>query len=441
MIDDSLLKVGGIDKMDKIKMFDTSKIVNLLSGNYNEVFTKYFIAAAIPILIIAMLNCFFGHKIFKVFVGIAGIIIGAGAGVGICIGINMFGNQDMPGIGMIAISMIIGALVLGFASFKFYKAGAFCMGLITGVILGIVIMKILNKDEYIIAAVIGGLLMGLLAIDLYKHMVIILTSVNGALIAAACIAIITKNNDPVYILKLGAGLSIAGIIVQYILSLFGKKKNEEEDENEDIIEEKEKKSEKRVTKVKKKKVDKRHAKIEEKKAKKKIEKNVTKKAEERKKDNNSSGLFLVDIISNMAQFIKDKIVNYLNAEDVEDDEDYEDEDYEDEDEDYEDEEMEDEYYEDDEIETDNNVDKVRKQKTTSVNNNIVIKDTDDNFDAIVKVEKALEKTLEENVSVPIFDIDEIGHKLEAQLDNNIEIQSNEELEELIIKQTIRNLEI
>ncbi len=435
--------------MDMIKMFDMSKIVSLLSGNYSEVFSKYFIAAAIPILIIAMLNCFLGHKIFKVFVGISGIIIGAGAGTGICIGINMFMKKGMPGFGLIGISMILGALVLGLASFKFYQAGAFGMGLVSGMILGVVIMKILNKDEYVIAAVIGGLLMGLLAIDLYKHMVILLTSVNGALISATCIAIITKNENPAYILKLGAGLAIAGIIVQYIVSLFGKKKSNEEEENN--IEQKTRKSEKRLAKTRGKKSSKHHARIADKKSEKRVEKKQSKKATRHKKNNNSSGLFLVDIISNIAQFIKDKIVNYLNAEDVEEDEEVEDEEIEVEDED-EDEEIEDKKIQDKKIQDK----KLNVQVKLNIQEDIKIQDKkieneklnaqvklnmQENLFSNMNIEKDFERNIIENVNIPIFDIDEIGHKLEEELDNNIKSQEDEELEDLIIKQTIRNIEI
>jgi hypothetical protein len=57
------------------------------------------------------------------------------------------------------------------------------------------------------------------------------------------------------------------------------------------------------------------------------------------------------------------------------------------------------------------------------------------------VEKALERNMAENVNIPIFDIDDIGQKLEAELNNNLIIQNDKELEELIINETIRNLDI
>lgn len=476
--------------MEIIKILNTIDAVNLLSGNYMEVISKYLAVAAMPILVIALINCFFGQKLFKILVGIAGIFIGAGLGAGICIGFNLLVKKDMPSVSMIVISIILGVIILGFVSFKLYKAGAFCMGFISGVILGISVMKLMNKDDYLIAAVIGGLLMGLLAIDLYKHMVIILTSVNGGLIAAACIAIITKNDDPLFMLKLGLGLSIGGIAFQYILTLFGKKKNkdedEEEDEDEDEKQEKRKKADKRVAKTKQKKDAKKPAKQEEKKAKKKAnvksDKNFNKReAAVKKKENSGAGFFLIDIIIEVAQGIKDRVNSYLNADDIEDEdadvfddneeyeeddeyEDYEaDEDYEeiDEYEDEDDEEIEEDIEDEDKnykqikrdiVYKDQVSEKIEKDiryqnKRPYYDNNFSIKDKkivikEDETKALFQdIEPELTHKIEENINIPIFDVDEIGARLEEELENNLKNQKDEELEELIIKQTIKDIDL
>jgi hypothetical protein len=492
--------------MEVLKILNTSDAVNLLSGNYMEIISKYLAVAAMPILVIALINCFFGQKLFKILVGLAGIFIGAGLGAGICIGFNLLVKKDMPSVSMIIISIILGVIMLGFISFKLYKAGAFCMGFISGVILGIAIMKLMNKDDYLIAAVIGGLLMGLLAIDLYKHMVIILTSVNGGLIAAACIAIITKNDDPLFMLKLGLGLAIGGIVFQYILTLFGKKKEiddeeeEDEDEDEDEKQQKRRKTDKRIAKSKQKKYAKNRAKQDEKKAKnkssRKADNNANKKESAvKKKENDGAGFFLIDIIIEVAQGIKDRVNSYLNADDIADDE--EDEEYDDADEYEEDEEYDDtDEYEDEEIddydEDDEEIDYIededknyedkryedKKYQDKNYNqmehdivykvkdsekleedlrypnkrsyydnnfslkdNKIVIKENEDANASYQDMEQKLTRELTENINIPLFDVDEIGAKLEEELENNLKNQDNDELEDLIIKQTIKDIDL
>ncbi|MFA9378392.1 MAG: DUF4203 domain-containing protein [Lachnotalea sp.] len=469
--------------MDVLKALNLSDIMNLLSGNYMEVISKYFTVIAVPVLVIAMINCFLGHRIFKLLVSAVGILIGAMLGAGICVGLNMLTGKDMPSAFMIGIGALVGAVVLGFASFKLYKAGAFFMGFITGVALGVVVMKLIHKDDYIIAGVLGGLLMGLLAIDLYKHMVILLTSVNGGLIGAVCIAIIKSNDDPIFILKMGGGLAIAGLVVQSILVSLDKKKkkNKREDLDEDLDEDSDEFEEDKALQLKKSAVMSKKEvktppvinkkKTSKKKVKNEINKKRKKKIVNKQKENLNSGIFLIDIITNIAQPIKDKIMLIIENREMDEIEEDELENSELEEDEMEDSELEDYELKDDELEADEQEENVLENKELNdveyegeelkemfkaselpnKNSNvyqkklqqdpIIIRDTDYNMDTFKDLEQALEQELEENITVPIFDVDEIGRKLEEELNNNLEIQEDEELENLIIKETIKNLDI
>ncbi|PXV95478.1 uncharacterized protein DUF4203 [Lachnotalea glycerini] len=432
--------------MDLIKLLNISDIMDLLSGNYMEILSKYFTIIAIPIFIAAMINCFFGHRIFKILVGLAGLFIGALLGAGIYIGITVMLRKSMPGIAMIAFTSVMGAIVLGFLSFKLYKAGAFCMGFITGMTLGIVIMKLIGKDEYVIAGVIGGLLMGLLAIDLYKHVVIILTSVNGGLVGAACLAVILNNDDPVFILKLGAGFCAAGIIFQYVTLLLHKRKKADNDEQEDekVNAAEDEKSEKHDAE-KKKETKKQSSKKEIKKTntKKKI-----KKSAKNKKSSDKSDFFLVEIISYAAQKVKDFIMNRVSSDGLDREDEYESMDYEEED--YGEEEYEEKDYEEENAQEEDIVKSEENKKKISMeyensrhsieNKNVIIMENEISSNNWQGNENMVRYNEAEDISIPEFNFDEISKGLEKELNHRIKEDEEEELTKMIIKETIKNID-
>lgn len=468
--------------MDLLKIFDLSDITNILAGEYMTVLSKYLLPAAIPVLIIALINCFLGYKVFKTLVGVVGLLVGAGLGVGIVSGVYTITLNKMPGALIMVIAAIVGAAVIGFSSYKLYKGGAFCMGFVTGMILGVVIMKIMNKDEYIIAGVIGGLLMGLLAIDLYRHVVILLTSINGGFVSAACLAIILSKDDPTFILKFGIALSVIGILVQYILLYMGKKnakpEGEEDDEEEEEFIPEQKRNKKQIEPKKEKKTNKAPAKKAKVKEKRNSQKQKQKKKKQEKKNYNfESDFFLVEIFSNIAQSVKDFVVDKFDLDTIEDDDFDEDEDI---------------FEEDDSIEEDNlfEVDDSNENDDAFTDIESHQKEERKVYDFDVKKyslkEKAKEnvienekwketavkmqtkqptpvqmpeqriineeeitkqnKTLNSIQRAPVqtnnesFDLDDIALKLEKELDHSLEVEEDRELEDLIIKELYRNLD-
>lgn len=412
--------------MELLKIFDLSDITNILSGQYMDVLSKYLLPAAIPMLIIALVNCFLGHKVFKVLIGMAGLLVGGILGGGIVIGFFTLTSNKMPSVFAIVIACTIGAVLLGISSYKLYKGGAFCMGFITGMILGIAIMKWMNQDEYLIAGVIGGLLMGLLAIDLYRHVVILLTSTNGGFVSAACLAILLKKEDPLFILKVGIALSLVGIIVQYIL-LYASRKNAEDNEEEEVNIKEEKRNQKnKETKIEKKE-NKKLSGNKKKKEKRNKQKSKKKKQEKRKYDYEAE-FFLVEIISSVAQKIKDFVVDKFGLE-------------EDEEEDLYDDELENANDNDDlnwsgieEIELED----LEKEDTFTLNNSRYkqIEEDDSMIEEINKHQLEIANEEEET----IFDLEDLSHKLEEELEHSLEADKEKELEDLIIKEAYKNLD-
>lgn len=198
---------------------DIFKILEL-GSEYSQLFgkiTKYITIAAIPVLIVGIINCFLGYKLFRKMVAIIGAIaISLLLSAGYAAFKTWRGSESSFFI-MIALA-VIGIVIGGFAAYKLYLAGAFCMGFVTGMTGGAIVMRVVDQNSIMIGGVIAGLLMGLLAVDLYKHAIIVMTSINGSMLIAISMAVLLKKADPSFVLKTAIIMAFIGIIVQYILA-------------------------------------------------------------------------------------------------------------------------------------------------------------------------------------------------------------------------------
>lgn len=214
---------------------DIFKILEL-GSEYSQLFgkiTKYITIAAIPVLIVGIINCFLGYKLFRNMVAVIGaivisILLSAGY-----VAFKAWRGSESSFFIMIALA-VMGIVIGGFVAYKLYLAGAFCMGFVTGMTGGVIVMRVVDQNSIMIGGVIAGLLMGLLAVDLYKHAIIVMTSINGSMLIAISMAVLLKKADPSFVLKTAIIMAFIGIIVQYILAavLPDKKPDTDEDDTE-----------------------------------------------------------------------------------------------------------------------------------------------------------------------------------------------------------------
>lgn len=306
---------------------DIFKILEL-GSEYSQLFgkiTKYITIAAIPVLIVGIINCFLGYKLFRKMVAIIGaiaisLLLSAGYAA-----FKMWRGSESSFFIMIALA-VIGIVIGGFVAYKLYLAGAFCMGFVTGMTGGAIVMRVVDQNSIMIGGVIAGLLMGLLAVDLYKHAIIVMTSINGSMLIAISMAVLLKKADPSFVLKTAIIMAFIGIIVQYILAavLPDKKPDTDEDDTE--------------AGVKSKRADKKKNNYDKKKSAKKSK--AVRKSKKRKKP----AFNIKDVINGVKE--------YFNADDY------------------------DEYDEDDETEEDKRIEEEQK----SVHRSIQLKGKDDNIE-------------------------------------------------------------
>ncbi len=149
----------------------------------------------IVVLVLSLLNCFFGLKLLKIF-GIS----------------SAFGVTTM-------VAVIIGAvagIVLAILGFWIYLAGVFVFSGVMGFSIVLAIAGTATTTIFIVAAVVG-LIIALLALKFVEPMVIVATGLQGGLTAGAAICALVSIPGSYTYLIIGVILAVIGIVVQFIM--------------------------------------------------------------------------------------------------------------------------------------------------------------------------------------------------------------------------------
>lgn len=184
-----------------------------------------FLLAAVVLL--GVLICFFGYRMFRFVLAIVGFIIGASfvAGFG-------FTLTDGKEIVVILIAAVAGGLIVGALFLFLYSAGVFLIGAIFGILLFSGIIGFVNSNTNPILYILPALVGGILALLLQKFMIILITSFTGAWVSVmAVLYFISSDFSPFrleFIDRLGENqtyrivfswlaLGMLGFITQYII--------------------------------------------------------------------------------------------------------------------------------------------------------------------------------------------------------------------------------
>lgn len=178
-------------------------------------------------VLLGVLICFFGYRMFRFVLAIVGFIIGASfvAGFG-------FTLTDGKEIVVILIAAVAGGLIVGALFLFLYSAGVFLIGAIFGILLFSGIIGFVNSNTSPILYILPALVGGILALLLQKFMIILITSFTGAWVSVmAVLYFISSDFSPFrleFIDRLGENqtyrivfswlaLGMLGFITQYII--------------------------------------------------------------------------------------------------------------------------------------------------------------------------------------------------------------------------------
>lgn len=156
--------------------------------------------------VIAVLMCFLGLKLIRVWNVLAGLLTGAAAGLSVS---WILGLNDMTAV------IITGAaaLVLGVLGGIFKKFGVFIYCLSTVFSIS---MAIIQPENWVFVAVCAGigLIAAIVTMLVFDPFVIIITSINGGAALGVCAAALIGTDNSYITLAVMAALALVGIGVQ-----------------------------------------------------------------------------------------------------------------------------------------------------------------------------------------------------------------------------------
>lgn len=163
----------------------------------------------IAVLVLALLNCFLGLKLVRIWGAILGLALGTAAGFAIS---SAFGLEWMICLG---IGAVVG-IILAILAAKFYHTGVFLFCWVTS---AVIIYPLLNLETLVqLGVTLGaGLVIALLTLKLVRPIVIVLSSVQGGLTAGTAIAGLLGYTDGLVRYFIGIGILILGIIIQLVM--------------------------------------------------------------------------------------------------------------------------------------------------------------------------------------------------------------------------------
>lgn len=164
--------------------------------------------------IYALLNCFFGYQLKKVWVTLIGFGVGFLLGFLSCL--IWIESSAVVGIA-VAVGLVVGVL-LALLAYRLYRVGVFLwMALLT---FGSVASLFDGNIEWlgIVLGVVAGVVVGVLSLRYLRPVCIFSTAINGGILAAQNIFTLCNITQVGIVLGVGLALAVLGMLLQFHLS-------------------------------------------------------------------------------------------------------------------------------------------------------------------------------------------------------------------------------
>lgn len=146
---------------------------------------------SVALLTWGVLDCFFGYRVFKVTLALAGGLVGVGFGQAVATAVGF-------GPGGLTASLIVGGVLGAGLAFLLYIAAVFVTGFLFGASLGILLLANYHPMVALLSGGLLGLCGGFLAVRLQRVLIILSTALRGAFVAVLALAYFTHQIDWLY---------------------------------------------------------------------------------------------------------------------------------------------------------------------------------------------------------------------------------------------------
>ena len=173
----------------------------------NQITASSFSIFGMIFLGLALLNCFLGYRLKKLWISMIGFLLGIAIGAGIT---ALFSENKTV---ILAAGLVVGILVV-LLSFRLYLIGVFFYAVLSAYPL---IAGLIGKELWweIALSVIAALLIGLLAVNFVRPALIIVSAVGGGMQVSQIIMGWIAMENPWGLYGVAAGLALLGMLVQF----------------------------------------------------------------------------------------------------------------------------------------------------------------------------------------------------------------------------------
>lgn len=181
-------------------------------------------------IVLGLLNCFFGYRIFRALLALYGLILG------VLVGAALAGNVTDGETLWVIVGAIAGGLVGAVLFVLLYFVGVFLVGAAGGVSLATLIGGILGIDMPTLVIIILAVVVGIIALILQRAVLILATAFSGAWLVVSGAAALITGTEPAFtnvfqraaegttntysliVIAAWLVLGIAGTIVQFAMT-------------------------------------------------------------------------------------------------------------------------------------------------------------------------------------------------------------------------------
>lgn len=193
------INIGEI--MDGLINLDPSAVMNDRSA---PVMTVVIVSA-----VIALLMCFFGLKLIRIWNILIGLLAGAAVGLASSWALNLENKTALiVTLGAAILLAVFGGIFKKFGVFVYTLASVFSIA-----------VAIIQPENWIFVAVCGGigLIVAIIAMLVFEPLVIIVTSINGGTGIGTAVNVLAGINNPYIILGIIVVVALIGIAVQFAI--------------------------------------------------------------------------------------------------------------------------------------------------------------------------------------------------------------------------------
>jgi hypothetical protein len=130
-------------------------------------------AVGIVGIVLGIIECFFGYRIFKVILAITGFIVGAALG-----GVLAYSSSQSQAVVLLA--ALVGGIIGAVLAYTLYAVGVFLIGALVGAVLGYMLFGLVHSSPQPVVIVIIAVIVGIVAVILQRLMIIVSTAFGGA---------------------------------------------------------------------------------------------------------------------------------------------------------------------------------------------------------------------------------------------------------------------